>query len=68
MDRIDIYRKLVQIKPFFEDIKEIKKRESQIVETNREVTLVKGAGGVYFESTVTGGGTHIIRRPKFLLY
>lgn len=66
MDRIGIYRKLVMIKPFFEDVK--KKAAPEITQTQREVTLVKGAGGVYFESTVEGGGQHTESRPLFLLY
>lgn len=50
MDKIDIYNKLVGIKPFFKIPK-----SKKIIQTHNEVTLVKGSGQVYFESTVSGG-------------
>lgn len=66
IDRIEIYKKLVSIKPFFEDVEKIKRRKAankDAFETGRSATLVRGAGGVYFEHAVAGAPA-----PKFLLY
>jgi hypothetical protein len=70
IDRIAIYQKLVAIKPFFEDVEKIKERKARAKEaypTERKATLVEGAGGVWFESSTTGGA-RAPRAPRFLLY
>jgi hypothetical protein len=73
VDRIAIYKKLVSIKPFFEDVEKIKRRKAAAKEaypTERQVTLVQGAGGTWFERqnghSATGGAAP--RDPRFLLY
>jgi hypothetical protein len=53
MDRIEIYQKLISIKPFFEQVQKKKK----IIKTKREATLTRGAGNVFFETGTSGGAT-----------
>jgi hypothetical protein len=72
VDRVAIYKKLVSIKPFFEDVEKIKRRKAAAKDaypTERKATLVQGAGGAWFEQVdgVEGGGTKP-RGPRFLLY
>lgn len=67
MDRIEIYKKLTSVKPFFQDVK--RHITKKITHTERQTTLVKGAGGVWFEQTVEGGS--VIsgdKRPMFIAY
>lgn len=73
VDRINIYRKLVAILPFFEKPRTTKKKNKvdRVVETYKTIETVRGAGGVYFDvETVRGGATVNVdtSRPTFYLY
>ena len=76
MDRLEIYQKLLMVKPFFESLKK-NGQHNKPTKTHKEVTLIKGAGGVYFvenfeKDDIKNGGTQKSKshpkQPLFMLY